>query len=209
MKLTVIVALAMLPHIMMGQVFFEGKILYTFEVKSKSLDVDVNDLQTTVGNGSTLYFKDGNLRRDYDGSSTEFEMYRSKENRLYVKKRTNDTIFWYDCSLEGIESIKDLQISKQKEKVLGVSCHKLKIRYTDYYTTEYYNSDSIVIDPLWFANFKRDDHYKIAAIEKSLFLRSDTEFPMFTVVIRATRVDHVTLSDDVFKIPSNAIVSPR
>lgn len=205
MKFVIIVFLSSVPLFVSGQSYFEGKIHYAYEINIKSKKLDLKRLQETLGKGSTLLFKDGNFRHNYEGGTFEFEIYNKRDNRLYMKKRDNDTIYWYDCSLGG-KKIRDLTVSKQKKKVLDIMCDQLTIGYPEYNKVEYYNNDSIRIDPQWFAAFKRDEQYKVDAIERSIFLRSEVNYPAARIVSEATKIQHEAVSMDVFEIPSNAIL---
>lgn len=188
------------------QGYFEGRIWYMNEVSTKSSRIDMKKLQNLVGRGSILTFKSGNFRHDYDGGEIEFDLYRQAENRFYVKERGNDTIFWYDCSRGG-KQIKDIKrVPATETKVLNIICEQLNVIYPNYSKVEYYNSDSISVNPEWFAEFKRDDQYKIDAIEKSIFLRSHLDYPAFSIVSTATAIEREPVGNDSFQIPESAIL---
>jgi hypothetical protein len=118
-----------------AQVYFEGSIQYAYEFKIKSRKVDPTRLVKLLGNGSTLLFKDGNFRHNHDGGDMEFNIYNRRENKMYEKKRDNDTIYWYDCSAGG-KPIKELKRSTEKKVILGISCNQLIIRYAEYKKVE-------------------------------------------------------------------------
>jgi hypothetical protein len=69
-----------------------------------------------------------------------------------------------------------------------------------------YNSDSIQVDPQWFVHYKRDDQYKIDAVEKSIFLRSEYEFPLVNIILEATRINRETIDPKVFEVPAEVIL---
>jgi hypothetical protein len=205
MKLVIVLYLAFIPLLASGQNYFEGTINYAHEVKPKSKQVNVDRVEQILGKGSTLFFKNGNFRHNYDGGIIEFGIYRKDNNRQYIKRRGIDTIYWYDCS-KGGTPIKDLKTYNQKKKILGILCDQLNIKYADHSKVEYYNADSLATDPGWFAAFKRDDQYKVDAIERSVFLRSELDYPAFGFASQATRIERKTISMDVFEIPANAIL---
>jgi hypothetical protein len=205
MKFVIVLLLAFVPYFVSGQSYFEGSIHYASEVKVKSKKINLAQLQKTLGKGSILLFKEGNFRHNYDGGIFEFELYNRMDNKLYMKKRDNDTIYWYDCS-KGGSIIKDLKPSTQSKKVLGILCDELRIQYSDHITIEYYNSDSISVDPKWFVEFKRNDQHKIDAIEKSIFLRSEIDYSAVTIISQATKIAHEALSMNLFEIPGDAIL---
>jgi hypothetical protein len=208
MKLITILLLAFTPLFVLGQGYFEGRIHYMYEIKAKSKKIDLRRFEKTLGKGSTLLFRDGNFRQNYEGGLFEFDLYNRPDNRLYRKERHNDTIYWYDCS-KGGKSIRDLKVSTQKKTILGIVCDQLDVQYQDYSHVEYYNSDSIRIDPQWFAKYKRNDQYKVDAIQKSILLRSEHEFPAVSIITQAIKVQRETISPDVFKIPANTILREK
>lgn len=205
MKSVIVLFFSFIPLLVLGQDYFEGRIQYVYEVKAKSNRINLGRLQGMLGKGSTLLFKDGNFRHDYDGGLIEFDIYNKGDNREYVKKRDNDTIYWYDCS-KGGTPIKDLKTSPQKKKILGILCDQLRIQYSDHSKVEYYNSDSISVNPKWFTEFKRHDQYKIDAIERSIFLRSELDYPAFSIVSQATKVERKTVAIGVFDVSRDAIL---
>lgn len=205
MKFAVALSFALISVSVSAQQYFEGSIHYGYEIKAKSKKINRAQFQRILGDSSTLLFKDGNFRRNYHGGEIEFELYTRLDNKVYSKKRSTDTIYWYDCS-KGGSHINDLKTSARKKEVLGMMCDELRIQYPDHIKTEYYNSDSISIDPQWYVDFKRNDQYKIDSIERSIFLRSEMEFSVVTIVSHATKVKRDILSMSVFDIPNNAIL---
>ncbi len=205
MKLFTILFIIFNSFCVFGQQYFEGSIQYSHDLRPRSKTIDIVKLRKLVGNGSTLYFKDGNFRHDHDGGEFEFNLYNRVENRSYYKKRDNDTIFWSDCSKGGSCIVRIKPAAKQME-ILGIKCRELYIEYTDHVKVEYFNSDSIRVDPGWFTQYKRDDQYKVDAIERSIFLRSELKYPMVQLITQATAVRRKVLSDDIFKIPADAIL---
>jgi hypothetical protein len=195
----------LLPVLASGQNYFQGEIHYSREIKAKSKKVNLPMAYQTIGKGTTLLFKDGNFRHNYDGGIFEFELYNRFENKLYLKRRENDTIYWHDCS-KGGSSIKNLETLVQRKKVLGILCDEIRIQYPDHIKVEYYNSDSVKINPQWFADFKRDDQYKIDAIQNSIFLRSETDFPLITIILEAIKIERKKIDMNLFKIPKDAIL---
>jgi hypothetical protein len=204
----ILILLALASWSAAAQKYFEGKIQYTLQITPKSRNIDLKRLKQLIGNGSTLLFNDGNFRHDHDGGDTEFTIYNRRDNKLYEKKRGNDTIYWYDCGASR-KPIKELKQSALKKTVLGIECSELIVQYPDYKKSEYYNSDSIKLDPQWFAQYKRDDQYKIDAIEKSISLRSDYNFLAMTIISEAKSISWEKIDLKVFEIPSNAILRQK
>src|SRR5579872_1469612 len=141
--------LSFAPFLAQSQNYFEGKIVFKYELKAKASNLDLKKLKNYLGNGSTLSFKQGNYYFHHDDGTYEYEFYNQSANRFYSKKRNNDTIYWRDCSQPG-KVITDLEFSQGKEKVLGIRCDQLRIQYKEYSDVHYYNADSIPLNPNWF-----------------------------------------------------------
>lgn len=188
-----------------AQGYFEGEIEYRYQFQLKSPSVDSTRFRALFGYGSTMVFKDGNFRHDYDGGAAEFNIYNRRDNRLYERRRGNDTIYWYDCSTGGNRA-QEIKLSSDQKTVLGISCNGLIVQYPKYRKTEYYNSDSIKVDASWFSKYKRDDQDKVDAIEKSISLRIEYDFPKYLVISEATRINRQSIDLKVFEIPANAIL---
>jgi hypothetical protein len=176
-----------------------------YEVNAKSARVDIRRMQQLLGSGSTLLFRKGSYRHNFDGGIVEFDLYNRRDNRMYAKRRGNDTIYLYDCS-KGGKPIRDLKTSTQKKKILDMSCNQLTVQYPDHTKVEYYNSDSIAVDPQWFAEFRRDDQYKVDAIERSILLRSELDYPAVRIIAEATEIQRQAVDTVAFEVPANAIL---
>ena len=85
-------------------------------------------------------------------------------------------------------------------------CDQLKVEYDNHTTFEYYNADSIRIDPGWFADFKRGDQYKIDDIQRSIFLRSERHYPAAVIISEAVKVQPELLDAALFEVPREAIL---
>ena len=188
-----------------SQSYFEGEITYKFTFKSEQLK-DPNILLTPIfGNGSTLYFKEGNYRHEYESGTMEFDLYNKSDNKMYQKKRNNDTIYWVDCG-NGANTIQDTLFYSKTDTILGIICDRLTLQYKEESEIHYYNSDSICINPDWFKNYKLNDEYLIDRKEKSIYLKSEHLFKYFTLIETATKISREKIDIEKFKIPKNSIL---
>ena len=165
-------------------------------------------LTPVIGTGSTLYFKEGNYRHDYSGGIFEFDIYNKEENKIYQKKRNNDTIFWTDCGKAADKIVHSFFTSKA-DTVLGIICDRFKIQYSKSSEIHYYNNDSIRINPDWFKKFRLSDEYLIDLKEKSIYLKSENTFDYFTLIETATQINRRKVDIEKFSIPKNAILAEQ
>ena len=185
--------------------YFEGTISYRYSFKDTKIPNAEKVLTPYIGQGSILYFKEGNYRHEYDGSLLEYDLYNTNDNKFYYKKRNNDTLFYTDCSTRG-DSILNFVYTPKAETVMNITCDRLVIEYKGKTETHFYNSDLISINPEWFKNFLRDDEYLIDKKEKSIFLKSENTFEYFTVMSTAEKINVIKLDLNKFQIPSTAIL---
>lgn len=190
-----------------GQIkkYFEGKIIYTPELISNNEKVDTGYLKKLFGNSVTLYFKEGNYCHIFDGGMFEFDIYRKKDNKFYIKQRGNDTIFWKNCGTPG-DKIEKFTFSKNKEKILGINCDELIIQYKDRSESHYYNSDSILTNPKWFKAFTLNGENLIDEKEKSIYLKNKIDYGYFQIIQTAINISREKIPAAVFDIPANSIL---
>ncbi|HET9826284.1 MAG TPA: hypothetical protein VFP87_13180 [Chitinophagaceae bacterium] len=201
-----IMSVCSLATLSQTKTYFEGTITYKFSFEAKEIPDPGKSLTPYFGEGSTLFFKEGNYRHEYHGGLIEYDVYNKKDNKMYLKKRNNDTLYWRDCSLRE-DSIKNLLFDPKADTVMGITCDRLLIQYRGNSEIHYYNSDSIRINPIWFENFKLNDEYLIDRKEKSIFLKSVTLFDHFTLIETAIKINSEPISIDKFKLPVNAILA--
>jgi hypothetical protein len=188
--------------------YFEGTVTYKYDVMSKNAQFDSVWLRSLIGHGSTLFFKEGNYMHRYLGGLTRYDLYRKEDNKVYSKLTGNDTLFWTDCSKPGDEVMK-FSFTPKKENILGVLCDELIIYYKGRTITEYYNSDSLKINPVWFTNFLRDGQNLIDKKEKAIFLKQKVEYPDFKITITATAFSREPIDEIIFKLSAGEIVSQK
>ncbi len=188
-----------------GQRYFEGEINYKFDFKSDKIKEPGKLLIPVIGVGSILYFKEGNYRHEFEGGTMEFDIYNREENKMYQKKRNNDTIYWTDCS-KANNNILDSVFSPKTDTVLGIICDRFAIQYKEASEVHYYNSDSIYINPEWFKNFKLNDEYFIDLREKSIYLKNEYSLGYFKLIETATKIIRQIIDIEKFRIPKNSIL---
>src|SRR5437016_1645658 len=73
---------------------FEGKITYSNSYKSKLPNLKDEQFTSMMGNKEEFYIKGGNYKSVVNGTFDQWQLYINKENKLYSKLSTSDTIFW-------------------------------------------------------------------------------------------------------------------
>lgn len=184
--------------------YFEGKVNYKHEVIIKNMNLDSSLIKKIIGEGSTLFFKDGNYMHDYNGGLFRRDLYRREDNKIYFWKYDSDTCYWIDCGKAG-EEIVELLFTPNKEKILGIQCDELVIHYKDKIVSDYFNSDSLTINPDWFKNYKLDGQHIIDEKEKAICLKNKIEYPEFIFFQTAVSFSREKIDGRIFELPPGAI----
>jgi len=210
MKIKILLSLALIGSISFNsckqgnsiEKYFEGSISYKFEVQAEK---DSIKLLQEFGRGAILFFKNGNFIHKYESSIYVMDLYNQKENKLYIRKRGSDSLLIVDCSLSGSQ-IESLALNPKKETVLGILCDELVIHYKEKTVVDYFNSDTLKINPRWFRKFNFDEENRIDQKEKSIFLKRKIIYPEYTLVQTATFISPGKIDTNSFNLSDNAIL---
>ena len=185
--------------------YFEGWIKYKHDIVLKNRNLDSLALKEFVGEGSTLFFKEGNYLHKFEGGFFIQACYRKDDNKQFFKKDMSDTSYWVDCGKAG-DAILRLSLIPNKEKIIGVDCDELSIYYEDKIIKDYYNSELFGINPDWFKNYKLDGQNQIDEKEKAVCLMRKTEYADFIVIERAVSFSKEKVDEKIFKQSPNEIL---
>ncbi len=188
--------------------YFEGKVEYKFEVTPIGSRFDIPTLQRLAGSGNTLFFKEGNFLHISEDGIVEKDIYNKEENKFYFKKSGNDTLFWFNCAKSG-EKILDFSFTAKKENILGIQCDELIIHYKSKIVTDYYNSDSLKINPHWLKDYFLDEENLIDEKEKAIYLKRKIQYPDFILTETATKISWEKVNTQSFTIPPGTILSEQ
>jgi hypothetical protein len=182
--------------------YFEGSVTYKFDVSPYE---DSSNLFKQFGRGGTLLFKDGNFFHKYDSCIYATDIYNKEENKMYIQKAYSDTTLVIDCGLSGSE-IKSLTLNSKKETILGILCDELIIHYEGKTVVDYFNPDTLTINPEWFRKFNFDEEYRIDKKEKSIFLKRRIVYPEYTITQTATNISVEAIDSKIFTVSPKAIL---
>ena len=104
-RLISLVVLIFVSLISYGQ-SFEGKVKFRNTFKSKSPQVSDEQLGAMLGVNHEYMVKDGNYKNVSDGMFLQWQIYNSKENKLYSKTAGNDAVLYNDCNENPDEVIR-------------------------------------------------------------------------------------------------------
>ncbi len=190
---------------LMAQPYFAGQIHYQYHYKSFNPAIKVSDLEKRLGQKSTIFFREGSYHEKYDSGMMSEQYYDQKENKSYYRKEHSDTLFWFHC-LQPAQPYLRYTITPHKDTILGIVCNELATFYTDKTIRFYYNSDTLRINPKWYADCTFANKNINTEHMKSLFLKYTLETANFTLLVEATRLEEKIISDaDLFYPPNSKL----
>jgi hypothetical protein len=165
---------------------------------------NVTDEQLTTMIGSTLeyFIKDGDYKSIANGSSFQWQLYVNKDNKLYSKIASSDTLLWNDGATNPDE-ILNAEINNDVTEILGYKCDELILACKSG-TQKYYFNPKLSVDPKLFVNHRFGNWYDFLSKSNSLPLKSIIDNSQFTLESVATEIKEMKLDKAFFELPANA-----
>ncbi len=202
MKIILTIALTILTFAtVLGQTF-EGKITYQNSFKSKLPNVKDEQFNSMMGTKMDYYVKGGDYKSVTNGSFSQWQLYISKENKLYNKMSNSETILWNDGSV-NTDSIINVQLNKGVTEILGYKCDELILTCKSG-TQKYYFNSILSVNIKLYTNHKYGNWYDYLKKANALPLKMIIDNQQFTMESVATDVKPMKLDDKEFKLPENA-----
>lgn len=179
---------------------FEGKITYKNKYKSKMSNVTDAQLTSMMGGKYEYYIKNGNYKSTTNGLMLQWQLYVNKDNKLYNKMATTETLTWYDGAVNK-DSILKVELNEGVTEILGYKCDELIFTCVSG-VQKYYFSKKIAIDPKLFANHKFMNWYEYISRSNALPLKAIVDNAQFTWESIASDVQEVKLEESFFALPA-------
>ncbi|MCS3794744.1 hypothetical protein [Niastella sp. OAS944] len=179
---------------------FEGKITYKNKYKSKMPNVTDAQLTSMMGGKYEYYIKNGNYKSTTNGLMLQWQLYVNKENKLYNKMASTETLTWYDGAVNK-DSILKLELNEGVTEILGYKCDELIFTCVSG-VQKYYFSKKIAVDPKLFANHKFMNWYEYISRSNALPLKAIVDNAQFTWESIASDVQEVKLEESFFALPA-------
>lgn len=197
MKLIITVILFGLSNLLLSQ-SFEGEVVFTVSYKIKSSKISQEQTAKLFGTKQNYFIKQGNTKSVTNGI-VQWQLYISKENKLYSKIKDSTDVYWTKASLEN-EIILKHEIIKNADTILGYICDEVII-YTKNKIYRNFYSSKLPIDPNLFKDDKMYVWYQYLLIAKALSLKTIIETPQLTAVSVAVKVKPMKLDNNIFELP--------
>jgi hypothetical protein len=181
---------------------FEGKIVYKNIYKSKAANISDDQFTAMMGSAQEYYIKDGDYKSIANGTFFQWQLYVNKENKLYTKMVSSESLLWNDGAANSDEVLKT-EINKSVIEILGYKCDELILTCKSG-TQKYYFNATLSVDKKIFANHKYGNWFAFLSNSNSLPLKSIVESKDFVLESIATEVLPLKLEKVFFELPANA-----
>lgn len=200
MKITFLIILSLVISLaVLGQPF-EGEIIYTNSYASKNPKMTDEQWTSMMGSTQKYLIKGGNYKSTMNGTLVQWQLYNSKENKLYFKMSNSETALWNDANVQGDEVLKT-EINRNVTEVLGFKCDEI-IMTCKSGVQKYYFSSKFAVDTKLYTNHKLGNWYDYISKSNALPLKSVIETAQFTIVSTATEVKPKMVDNMEFELPT-------
>ena len=177
---------------------FEGKIIYKNAYKSKLPKVTDEQFTSMLGTTQTYFIKGGDYKSETNGTFVQWQIYVSKDNKLYNKMANSETLIWNDGAINS-DTVLKAELNKGVTEILGYKCDELILTCKSGVQKYYFNS-KLSVDPTLFVNHKFGNWYEFVSRSKSLPLKSIVDNAQFTFESVATEVIPMKIEKGVFEL---------
>ena len=132
----------------------------------------------------------------------QWQLYRKRENRIYMKTSGVPAIFWNDGA-GNRDTVLNAEICKDAETILGYTCDEL-ILTCKTGVQRYYFSREIKLDPKLFAQHKFGNFSEVVSRTRSIPLKIMIETPQFSLMNTAAQIVPAQLEEKEFEPPEGS-----
>ena len=175
---------------------FEGEIIYANTYKSKSMMVSDEQLTSMMGTKQDYFLKGSEYKSVMNGKLVEWQLYNSKENKLYNKVGNTETVYWNDAAVNDDE-VQKAELHKEATTILGYKCDELVLTCKSGIQKYYFNS-KLGIDAKMYVNHKYGNWYAYLQKANAVPLKMIIDTEQFSVESVATEIKAGKLDDKVF-----------
>lgn len=181
---------------------FEGKIIYQNAYTSKM--PNVTDQQFTLMMGATqeYFIKGANYKSSSNGTFLQWQIYVSKDARIYTKLSSSLSLLYNDVTVNSDEVLK-AEINKNAVKILGHMCDELVLTCKTG-VQKYYYSSVAKVNPKLFENHKFGNWNEVISRSNSLPLKMSIDNPQFSIECIAMEINPMNLEDKLFELPPDS-----
>ena len=163
--------------------------------------VSDDQLTSMMGAKQNYFMKGAEYKSVMNGKLVEWQLYNSKENKLYNKMGNTETVYWNDAAVNPDE-VQKAELHKGVTTILGYKCDELILTCKSGVQKYYFNS-KLVIDAKLFVNHKYGNWYAYLQKANAVPLKMIIDSDQFTIESVATEVKPGKIDDKVFVLAPN------
>jgi len=182
---------------------FEGKVVYQNTYKSRTPSISDKQYTTMMGSTNSYYIKGANYKSETNGSFILWQIYISKQKKLYNKINHSPNILWEDVTVNK-DQIDRTTLNKDVVTILGYKCNELIMHSVNGTVQKYYFSAKLPVDPKLYTSHLYGNWYAYLAKAKAVPLKMIISNANFTLTSIATEVKAITLNDNLFTLPPDS-----
>ncbi len=177
---------------------FEGEVVYTNTYKSKNPKLEDKRLANMLGKVHNYFIKGGDYKTVTNGMFAQWQLYINKENRIYNKMASSDTVFWNNAA-EHDDQVLSAKINKNVTTILGYVCDEL-ILTCGSGVQKFYYSSKLKVDSKLFTKHQYGNYYNYVSRTNAIPLKTIIEDPEFTMESVATEIKPGKLDPKMFQL---------
>ena len=171
---------------------FEGEIVYTNTYKSKSMMMSDEKLTSVMGSKQNYFMKGAEYKSVMNGKMIEWQLYISKDNKLYNKTGISSTVYWNDASVND-DAVSKVELHKEVTTIMGYLCDEVVLTCKSGVQKYYFNS-KLGIDSKLFVNHKFGNWYAYLQKANAVPLKIIVDTEKFTMESVATEIKPAALA---------------
>ena len=189
-----------ISQVAFSQTFFEGDIVYKFDLQKKDSSFDETSIITYPAKTTIGIYKNGDWLQNPDDGIIEYSYFNHTDNKRYWKIRGADTLLYElgDKNREPeIDSTLTLKTEYNTDTVLGFVCNRLVIKTKDLNLTFIY-TPSFAVSPSWYENTKIGFYNIIYGSIKAIYLKSIVETKDYVSTMTVQSIQQRKIFDKEF-----------
>src|SRR5688500_9562817 len=181
---------------------FEGIVKYKNTFKSKVPNVTDEQFSGMMGTSMEYLMKGSDYKTITNGNYLLWQLYISKDNKIYNKIANSPAILWNDVTINTDEVLK-AETNKNVVEILGYKCDELILTCKSGIQKYYYNA-GLKLDAKLYENFKYQNWYEYLSRANAVPLKMTIDNAQFYLESVATDVQKKNIDASVFILPPDA-----
>lgn len=180
---------------------FEGIVKYQNTYKSKMPTLADEQFSAMMGTSMEYVIKGSDYKTITNGNYLLWQLYISKDNKIYNKIAGSPAILWNDVTINNDEVLK-AETHKNAIEVLGYKCDELILTCKSGIQKYYYNPD-LKLDAKLYENFKYQNWYEYLSRTNAVPLKMIIDNAQFYLESVATDVQKKSIDASLFTLPQD------